>query len=126
MDLNNSRPLWIQLVEEFRRRIVSGQWASGSKLPSVRELALELGVNPNTIQKALGELDREHLTQTERTAGRFVTNDTDLVNHARIELAQEATGTYVNAMKGLGITSDLAADLITTRWDQENLNGASH
>ncbi|WP_175956885.1 GntR family transcriptional regulator [Schaalia sp. Marseille-Q2122] len=120
MDLNDSRPLWIQLVEEFRRRIVSGEWGPGSKLPSVRELALELGVNPNTIQKALGELDREHLTQTERTAGRFVTSDADLVNQARIGLAQEATDTYVSAMKGLGITAELAADLITTRWDKED------
>ncbi len=117
MDLNDSRPLWIQLVEEFRRRIVSGQWGPGSKLPSVRELALDLGVNPNTIQKALGELDREHLTQTERTAGRFVTSDADLVQKARIMLAQEATDTYVSAMRGLGLDPQTAADLTITRWE---------
>lgn len=119
MDFSTSRPLWIQLAEEFRRRIVTKEWAAGSKLPSVRELALELGANPNTIQKALGELDREQLTQTERTAGRFVTSNADLVHQARILLAQEATDTYVSAMRGLGITAQTAADLITTRWEQE-------
>lgn len=119
MDFSNSRPLWIQLAEEFRRRIVTGHWGAGTKLPSVRELALELGANPNTIQKALGELDRENLTQTERTAGRFVTSDADLVHHARILLAQEATDTYVSAMRGLGLNAETAADLVTTRWEQE-------
>lgn len=116
MDLNDSRPLWIQLAEEFRRRIVSGQWAAGTKLPSVRELALELGANPNTVQKALAELDREHLTQTERTAGRFVTGDAGLVNDARMSLAAEATDTYVATLQGLGMTPELAVELMTVRW----------
>lgn len=119
MDLNDSRPLWIQLADEFRRRIVSGHWAAGTKLPSVRELALELGANPNTVQKALVELDRENLTQTERTAGRFVTGDAGLVERARISLATSATDAYITTLHGLGLAQDQAVDLMTRRWDKE-------
>ena len=62
MQIDDSRPIWVQLVAEFRLRIVSGQWAPGSKIPSVRELASSAGVNPNTVQRALAALDRTGLT----------------------------------------------------------------
>lgn len=112
MDIKDSRPLWIQLAENFRQRIVAGQWESGMKLPSVRELALELGANPNTIQKALSELDRENLTQTERTSGRFVTADASLVNNARMALAVEATAAYLATIRSLGLESSHMNELI--------------
>ena len=62
MDLDDSRPIWVQLANDFRHRIVSGQWPPGSKVPSVRELAASSGVNPNTVQRALGALDSEGRT----------------------------------------------------------------
>lgn len=126
MDLNDSRPLWIQLAEEFRRRIVSGQWPASTKLPSVRELALELGANPNTVQKALAELDRETLTQTERTAGRFVTGNAGLVNEARMTLAGEATDSYLATMHGLGLARDQVGQLIESRWGQSSERNSDH
>ena len=72
---DNERPIYIQLVELIRIDIVSGKYEKGSKLPSVRELALTMKVNPNTMQKALVELENEKLIYTERTNGKYVTED---------------------------------------------------
>ena len=73
--INDGRPIWIQLKEQMIRRIVSGIYQSGDKLPSVRELASEAGVNPNTMQRALSALDQEGFSMTNRTSGRCVTQD---------------------------------------------------
>lgn len=118
MKIDDSRPIWAQLVDEFRRRIVAGEWASGAKVPSVRELALELGVNPNTVQKALGEIDRLGLTATERTAGRFVTADEGAVAGGRTALAEATADRFVVEARGIGMTLAEAADLLSRRWAQ--------
>src|SRR5690554_6223858 len=116
MQIDDSRPIWAQLVDEFRRRIAAGEWATGVKVPSVRELALELGVNPNTVQKALGEVDRLGLTTTERTAGRFVTSDHTAVSEARTELAATTADSFVHSAKGLGMSLHETTDLLSARW----------
>ena len=69
MDFDASRPIWLQLREEFTRRIVIGRWAPGKQIPGVRELAVELGVNPNTVQRTLAELERDGLCRSERAVG---------------------------------------------------------
>jgi len=71
VDFDASRPIWLQLREEFTRRIVIGRWAPGKQIPGVRELAVELGVNPNTVQRTLAELERDGLCRSERAVGRF-------------------------------------------------------
>lgn len=116
MQIDDSRPIWAQLVDEFRRRIAAGEWATGVKVPSVRELALELGVNPNTVQKALGEVDRLGLTTTERTAGRFVTSDQASVSDARTELAAATADSFVHSVTGLGMGLREATGLLSSRW----------
>ncbi|MFC5337272.1 GntR family transcriptional regulator [Leucobacter denitrificans] len=116
MQIDDSRPIWAQLVDEFRRRIAAGEWEIGAKVPSVRELALELGVNPNTVQKALGEVDRLGLTTTERTAGRFVTSDQASVSDARAELATTTADGYVHSARGLGMSLRETTDLLAERW----------
>ena len=85
---DNERPIYIQLVEMIRIDIVSGKFKKGQKLPSVRELALIMKVNPNTMQKALVELEDETLIYTERTNGKYVTEDEELIENAKKELAQ--------------------------------------
>lgn len=122
MDVDDARPIWVQLVVEFRRRISTGQWAPGSRIPSVRELALEVGVNPNTVQRALGELDRESLTLTERTAGRFVTRDRDAIEAAREALAAATTDTYIDSVAGIGLGLEDAARLLARRWAAKEEN----
>lgn len=116
MRIDDSRPIWVQLVDEFRRRIASSEWQAGAKVPSVRELALELGVNPNTVQKALAEVDRLGLTVAERTAGRYVTDSSEAVAAARIGLAEATADGYAVASRGLGMSLAEAQDLLAERW----------
>ena len=123
MQIDESRPIWLQLVEEFRLRIVSGQWPTGTRIPSVRELASSAGVNPNTVQRALAELDRTGLTAAERTSGRFVTADADVVDAVRAEIAADATDAYLTSLAGLGMSLDKVTDLITARWSARSLEG---
>ena len=116
MDLDDSRPIWVQLADDFRRRIVSGQWPPGTKVPSVRELAADTGVNPNTVQRALGALDGEGLTATERTAGRFVTTRASVIDSVRRDLASGATDAYIDTLTAIGIDLDQSTSLLTERW----------
>ena len=88
---NQHEPIYIQLLERFRARIVNGSWEPGARIDSVRALALEYGVNPNTIQRALSELEREGLAYSERTAGRFITEDQAQIDALRGRLADDET-----------------------------------
>ena len=107
-NFDNERPIYIQLVEIIRINIISGKLAPGAKLPSVRELALMMKVNPNTIQKALSEVEIEKLIYTERTNGKFVTNDIKLIEKAKNELAKKEVCNYLNNMESMGIDYDSA------------------
>ena len=116
MPVDDSRPIWIQLVETFSQKIASGQWAPSSRIPSVRELAIDAGVNPNTVQRALSRLDADGLTVAERAQGRFVTSDTEAIARARAELARQATDSHVATVRQLGIGRDEAVGLLNARW----------
>lgn len=105
---DNERPIYIQLVELIRIDIVSGKYEKGSKLPSVRELALTMKVNPNTMQKALVELENEKLIYTERTNGKYVTEDEKKLEKIKKHLAQEKVNNYLNSMKSIGINYENA------------------
>ena len=105
---DNERPIYIQLVEMIRINIVSGKYQKGQKLPSVRELALMMKVNPNTMQKALVELGNEKLIYTERTNGKYVTEDEELIEKTKKELAQEKVNNYLRSMENIGINYELA------------------
>lgn len=105
---DNERPIYIQLVELLRKEIVSGKLKAGERIPSVRELALAARVNPNTMQKALAELENQKLVYTERTNGKFVTNDTELIEKLKKELAKEKVNIFLDDMKNIGITYEEA------------------
>ena len=93
---DNERPIYIQLVEKIRIEIISGKLKSGERIPSVRELALTARVNPNTMQKALVELENEGLVYTERTNGKFVTENKELIERIKKELAKEKYNVVLN------------------------------
>ncbi len=99
---DNDRPIYIQLVEQLQIYIISGKIKSGEKLPSVRELALKTKVNPNTMQKALVELEDLKLIYTERTNGKYVTKDQRLLDKFKDKYAKEKTKKYIDEMKELG------------------------
>lgn len=126
MKFDSTTPIWTQLVAEFARRIAASEWAPGERIPGVRELAADLGVNPNTAQRALAELEREGLCATERTSGRFVTSDAARIDRARADLARAAADAFIDRARGLGMSPSRAADLIHERWtdDDHHADGA--
>ena len=94
--LEGSRPIWQQLAEQLTVRIVTGMYPAGSHFPTVRELASEAGVNPNTMQRALAQLETDGLVTTNRTAGRTVTDREEVLSEMRRHLALERTEEYLN------------------------------
>ncbi len=101
-NLNSDRPIYAQILEVIQLRIIAGQYKSGDKIPSVRELAAEAGGNPNTMQKALSELERSGLVMAQRTSGRIVTEDMDMIKQTRNMLAKEQVDLFISKMKELG------------------------
>lgn len=103
-EFDNNIPIYIQLVKQLKIYIVSGSIKPGERLPSVRELALKTKVNPNTMQKALGELEELKLIYTERTNGKYVTKEKELIEKLKLEYANELTKKYLSDMKSIGFT----------------------
>ena len=101
-EFDNNIPIYIQLVEKLKTYIISGKFKSGERLPSVRELALQTKVNPNTMQKALSELENSGLIFTERTNGKFVTQNQKLIEQFKNEYAKELTDKYFSSMNDIG------------------------
>lgn len=104
-------PIYLQLVDNFKHRIVSGDLMAGSKLESVRDLALSFEVNPNTMQRALAELERDGLVYADRTVGRFITDNKELINKMRESVAQKIINQFIQQMKSLGLTNEEALEL---------------
>ncbi|MCR5691842.1 MAG: GntR family transcriptional regulator [Eubacterium sp.] len=102
--LDSSKPIYIQLIEVLEGRIVSGDYQPGQKIPSVRELAGEAGVNPNTMQKALVELESKGMIVTNRTSGRYVTENTKVLDSLKNSNADEFVEEFIKGMKGLGFS----------------------
>ena len=124
--LDSDRPIYIQLVEQIQLYIVSGKFPGGSRLPSVRELAAEAGVNPNTMQKAFAELERDGLVMTNRTAGRFVTEDKTMIEQAKRGLAERHIKTFLAAMLRLGYQPEEIITLLQQETCEEgSANGGS-
>ncbi len=111
-NLNSDRPIYAQLIEVIQIRIIAGSYKPGEKIPSVRELAAEAGVNPNTMQKALSELERSGLVMSVRTSGRIVTEDMDLIRNIRNCLAREQVHEFIDRMKELGYNKEEVMKLL--------------
>lgn len=101
-DLDSDRPIFIQIVERIQMDIISGVYGPGDKLPSVRDLAAVAAVNPNTMQKALTELERTGLVYAQRTSGRFITEDVKMIEDLKSSLAKEQITTFFENMSRLG------------------------
>ena len=97
-------PIYAQLMDTLKRRIVTGRYLPGEKLPSVRELAAEAGINPNTVQRAFSELEREGLIYTQRATGKYVTENEADIKSARQSLAKTQVADFLRAMQSLGFS----------------------
>ena len=118
-ELQSSRPIWLQLSEQLSRRILTGVYPPGSRFPTVRDLAAEAGVNPNTMQRALAQLETDGLVTTNRTAGRTVTEDVGVLDAMRGRLAAERKEKYFSDMKELGYSRAQAAEFAAAETEEE-------
>ena len=122
---NGDAPIYAQLVEQLTLRIVTAVYPPGQRIPPVRELAVEAGVNPNTMQRALGELERLGLMFSQRTSGRFVTEDTQMIETAKQELATRRITEFLHAMEDLGYAPAEIPELIQAAQKEEIQNDAN-
>ncbi|HGC8246237.1 TPA: GntR family transcriptional regulator [Streptococcus agalactiae] len=106
LEFNEKSPIYSQIAEHIKMQIVSQEIKSGDQLPTVRELAQDAGVNPNTMQRAFTELEREGMVFSQRTSGRFVTEDNLLIGKIRQQVAKAELATFVNNMKKIGYKLD--------------------
>ncbi len=113
-EFNNDRPIYLQLVEQLELYIISGQFPPGSKLPSIRDLALQAQVNPNTMQRALQELEDKRLIITERTNGKFVTDDTNFLEQQQLKHARHQIQKFLADMQKLGFSRNDIIDYLQT------------
>ena len=115
-------PIYSQLVEQIKLGIVSGNLLPGERLMSVRDMATEAGVNPNTMQRALQELERDGMVYSQRTAGRFVTEDMQVIERAKKKFAEEQIRSFLEAMKKLGYQWE---EMLSLLKEKEEENGDS-
>ena len=120
--LDSGRPIYAQIIERVQLDIITGRYKPGEKLPSVRELASEAAVNPNTMQKALSELEQSGLLYTQRTSGRFITEDTELIHRIKNDLATMQVREFIRKMRQMGLGDNEILQLINTIMKEETID----
>lgn len=111
-NLTSDRPVFIQIIEKLKLDIITGVYKPGDKLPSVRDLAGEAAVNPNTMQRAFSELERDGLVYTMRTSGRFITEDITMIQGLKEQMAVNAIAEFLSNMERLGFNKEDAISLL--------------
>ncbi|MBO5384177.1 MAG: GntR family transcriptional regulator [Ruminococcus sp.] len=111
-EFSNDRPVYLQIIDVVLTRIASGVYNPGERIPSVRDLAEEARVNPNTMQKALSEIERLGYITSQRTAGKFITEDTAIIGTLKKSKADNILGNFVDEMKMINISIDEAIELL--------------
>ena len=118
--IDNNKPVYIQLVEQLKVKIISGEIELDSKLDSVRSLAADAMVNPNTMQKALAELEREGFVYSKRTSGRFVTDNKELIENERKNLVKDNVKKTLDTLINLGYTNEEILNLVEEILREDN------
>lgn len=119
MDFNNNLPIYIQIMNLLKTKMASEELNGGDKLPSVREFSKELKVNPNTIQRAYQELEREEFVFTQRGMGTFVTENIETIKNLKKKMASGLIDQFFIQMKNLGFTSNEIMELISEYFEEE-------
>ena len=120
-NFDSNTPIYLQLVKLFTIRIAGGEWHPGDRVMSVRDLAVTFKVNPNTVQRALAELERDGLVYTERTSGRFITSEKERILMARSSLADQKIADFVKQMRQLGYSREQWSALVEEVMKKENI-----
>lgn len=108
----NDKPVYVQIIDELMSRIASGVYQPGERIPSVRDLAEEARVNPNTMQRALAEIERSGYIISLRTSGRFITEDSELIAQLSDQRADEVIGSFCGTIRKIGISPEQAIEMI--------------
>lgn len=117
MKFRNDLPIYLQLIDLFKDKILKGEWKADEKIPSVRDLAVTYSVNPNTVQRALTELESQGLLRSERTLGRFVQGNISSLKKIKKEEVLDLTKTFLYKMKSLGHSKEQIIDIIENIWE---------
>lgn len=115
MDFDTNLPIYLQIMTEIKRLIITGTYKPSQKIPSVRELAIDYGVNPNTVQRALSELEREGLVASERTSGRFICDDIERIQKLRVTMMKEKTDQFLREIHEYGFDEEELMEAIRER-----------
>lgn len=118
-----NEPIYLQIIAQFRMSIASGSYPPGTRIPAVRELALEAGVNPNTVQRAFSELERDGLIHAERTSGRFVTDDQQVLHQLKTDLSSATIAQMFHQLAALGMSSGEIRKAVTEWADAHEKEG---
>ena len=121
-DFNDTSPIYLQLIQVFCEKLIARQWKAGEKIPPVRELAVEYGVNPNTVQRALTQMEQEGLLYTQRTSGRYITEDVEYIRRVRDNIADDYIDEFINKMLALGLNKEELEGKLTQKWRELNGN----
>lgn len=116
--VDQNRPIYQQIIEEFKREVARGSLVPGDRIPSQRELAEMVQVNPNTVQRAYREMEQAGLVETLRGQGTFIRNQTDMVRTIRREMAGEALGSFVREMQALGFSRKETVEMINEAYQE--------
>ena len=116
-EFKNGEPIYQQIIRILQTKIAAGEYPAGSRVPAVRELAMEAGVNPNTMQRALAELERDGLLETVRTTGKYVTQNNERISVLREELAAESIDALIEGLRGLGLQDEKIVEEVKRRID---------
>lgn len=117
---DNNIPIYIQLQQHFRMRIAAGDLAPGERMPPVREIAATYGINPNTVQRALAELERDGLAYSQRTIGRFITEDRDRIAEVRQLLAKDAVENFIKDIRPFHLSLDEVIGVLKDHWGDDD------
>ncbi|MEK4028702.1 MULTISPECIES: GntR family transcriptional regulator [Bacillaceae] len=111
-EFKTSKPIYRQIADRIIQQFVRGEVSPGEKLPSVREMAIQSGVNPNTIQRTYGELERMGVVETRRGQGTFMTEQSEMKRQLRVEIQREMIETFIQNMRGIGVEDGEIAEAV--------------
>ncbi|MEG0090883.1 MAG: GntR family transcriptional regulator [Oscillospiraceae bacterium] len=112
--LDDNKPVYLQLIEQIKRKILTGEYKAGDKIPSVRDLAMDAAVNPNTMQRALQDLERDGLIFAQRTSGRLVTEDKNMILSLKESFAEELIEDFIKSLSELGFSKKEIISAVNT------------
>ncbi|MGO4543672.1 GntR family transcriptional regulator [Paenibacillus sp. 2TAB23] len=120
IEFDNNLPIYLQIMNHIKKEIIVGKLKPGDKIPAVRELAVELQINPNTVQRAFQELEREQIVETKRGLGRYVTSEESKIMEIKKEMAGDLLGRFIQGMQELGFANHDIVNIVTQAVDDKD------